>query len=165
MFPQQPANFQFSFQQCDKRRGEVSKVAGFHKLNANRWRTLKRRREMLASIQVKGVGEAPPYLITADLQKDVVWITQLKKKRSIWQSHVFRHKALGESYLTGLSAPIRPRQDVEDEPWHHFSKTRVWTFASSSSKHLSSYAQCLWLLLPQTGYPTDLLQKVPCSLN
>lgn len=24
-FPQQPANFQFSFQQCDKRRGEVSK--------------------------------------------------------------------------------------------------------------------------------------------
>lgn len=105
---------------------------------------------MLASIQVKGVVEAPPYLITADLHKDVLWITQLKKKRSIWQSHLFRHKALEESYLTGFSAPIRPCQDVQGEPWHHFSKRRVWTFTSSSSKHLSSYAQCLWLLLLQT---------------
>lgn len=112
MFPQQPANFQFSFQQRDKRCGEVSKVPGFCKFNVNRWGTLKQRREMLASTQVRGVVEAPPYSITANLHKDLVWITQLRKRRSIWQLHLSRHKALRESYLTGLSALSRTWQGV-----------------------------------------------------
>lgn len=44
---------------------------------------------MLASIEVKGVVEAPPYLITADLHKDVLWITQLKKKKDPFGNRTF----------------------------------------------------------------------------